>query len=80
MKSPTTKNEHYRALLEQCVQNAVEFQYVLNDSWFSGAENINFVVVDLKKHFVMALKENRGVVVKDEQDTITWTGALSKLA
>ena len=28
----------------------------------------------------MALKENRGVVVKDEQDTLTWTGALSKLA
>ena len=80
MKSPITKNEHYRALLEQCVQNAVEFKYVLNDSWFSGAENMNFVVVDLKKHFVMALKENRVVVVKDEQGNITWTGDLIKLA
>ncbi len=80
MKSPTTKNEHYRALLQKCLQNAVEFKYVLNDSWFSGAENMNFVVVDLKKHFVMALKENRGVVVKNGQDSVTWTGALRELA
>ena len=57
-KSVLTKNEHYRELLQCCVQNAVEFGYVLNDSWFSGAQNMNYVVLGLGKHFVMAMKEN----------------------
>ena len=79
MKSPTTKNEHYRQLLQACVQNDVPFKYVLNDSWFSGAENMNFVVQDLKKYFVMGLKENRKVTCRDEHDSVIWTGVLSDL-
>jgi len=79
MKSMSTKNEHYRELLRCCVQNAVVFGYVLNDSWFSGAENMNFVVLDLKKHFVMALKDNRSVTCCDEQDIVTWTGVMGDL-
>jgi hypothetical protein len=34
-----TKNEHYRAMLQQCVQNQIPFKYVLNDLWFASAEN-----------------------------------------
>ncbi len=79
MKSPVTKNEHYRQLLRACVQNAVAFKYVLNDSWFSGAENMNFVVMDVKAHFVMGLKDNRRVTCCDEEDIVTWTGVLSDL-
>ena len=77
MKSPITKNEHYRQLLQTCVQNAVPFKYVLNDSWFSGAKNMNFVVLDFKKHFIMGFKENRRVTCCDVEDIVTWTGVLS---
>ena len=31
------------------------------DSWYSSAENINFVVQDLQKQVVCALKDNRGI-------------------
>jgi len=79
LKSPLTKNEHYRELLRCCVQNAVIFRYVLNDSWFSSAENMTFVVSDLKGHFVMALKENRRVRCGLESDSVTWTGDLRDL-
>jgi hypothetical protein len=35
-KSKMTKNEYYRAMVEKCVQNQLEFTYVLNDSWYSS--------------------------------------------
>ena len=33
-------------------------KYVLNDTWFTNAENMNFIDELLKKKFVMAIKEN----------------------
>lgn len=58
-RSPVTKNEVYRQLLQQIVLNQIPFRYVVNDVWFASAENMNFVVHDLKRHFVMPLKTNR---------------------
>jgi hypothetical protein len=58
-RSPKTKNEYYREMLQQAVHNQVAFKYVLNDVWFSAAENMNFVKNTLKKDFVMPLKSNR---------------------
>jgi hypothetical protein len=66
-RSPMTKNEHYRAMLQQCVHNQIPFQYVLNDLWFAAAENMCFVKLDLKKEFIMALKANRKVA-RSSQD------------
>jgi hypothetical protein len=65
-RSPVTKNEHYRAMLQQCVHNQIPFQYVLNDLWFAAAENMCFVKLDLKKEFIMALKANRKVALSSE--------------
>jgi hypothetical protein len=62
-RSPVTKNEYYRAMLQQCVRNQIPFQYVLNDLWFAAAENMCFVKLDLKKEFIMALKANRKVAL-----------------
>ena len=62
-RSAVTKNEHYRAMLQQCVQNQIPFHYVLNDIWFASAENMRFVKLDLEKEFVMALKSNRKVAL-----------------
>jgi transposase len=39
---------------------------VLNDSWFASAENMKFVKKDLKKEFVMPLKDNRKVAMSLE--------------
>ena len=37
------------------------FRYVLWDTWFSAADNMKFVVLDLCRHFVGAIKDNRKV-------------------
>ena len=65
-RSAVTKNEHYRAMLQQCVQNQIPFRYVLNDIWFASAENMRFVKLDLEKEFIMALKANRKVALSAE--------------
>jgi hypothetical protein len=62
-RSPTSKNEHYRALLEQAVQNQIPFRYVLNDVWYSAAENMLFIRHALGKDFIMPLKTNRKVAL-----------------
>ncbi len=42
-RSPITKNAYYRALLEQAVQNHIPFRYVLDDVWYSVAENMMYL-------------------------------------
>src|SRR6266481_212874 len=62
-RSPKTKNEYYREMSQQALRNQVDFKYVLNDVWFSAADNMNFVKKTLKKDFVMPLKSNRKVAL-----------------
>jgi len=62
-RSPKTKNEYYREMIQQAFHNQILFKYVLNDVWFSAADNMNFVKTALKKDFVMPLKSNRKVAV-----------------
>lgn len=61
-----TKNEMYRALMQQAVKNQIPFNYALNDIWFASAENMNFVKITLEKEFVMPLKGNRKVALSAE--------------
>ena len=57
-----SKNELVRRRLHIMVyQNHILFKYVAFDTWFSSAENINYIVKDLKKHVVCAIKDNRTV-------------------
>jgi len=62
-RSPVGKNEYYRAMLQQAVTNQLLFRYVLNDSWYSSAENMRFVKQTLHKDFVMPLKANRKIAL-----------------
>jgi hypothetical protein len=64
--SKTTKNEHYRCMLQAVCKNKIPFQYVLNDIWFASAENMRFVKLDLQKDFIMALKSNRKVALTED--------------
>lgn len=66
-RSPVTKNEHYRALLEACVRNRIPFAYVLNDNWYASAENMRFVHQTLSRDFVMALKANRKIALSAQE-------------
>lgn len=66
-KSETTKNELLRNRLKILVfQNRIKFRYALWDTWYSSAENMEFVVNDLKRHFVCAIKENRTVALSQQ--------------
>lgn len=68
-RSKVSKNEHARNLLQSTVDNQIPFKYVLNDVWFASAENMRFIRLDLKKHFVMPLKTNRKVALSLEQQS-----------
>lgn len=65
-KSLKTKNEHFREMLLQ-VRQQVAFHYVLGDSWFSSAENINFITRKLAKQAVMAVECSRTVALSDKE-------------
>ena len=65
-RSPVTKNEYARQLLQQAGDNQIPFQYVLNDVWFASAENMVFIKQNLQKDFVMPLKANRKVALSLE--------------
>jgi len=60
-KARQNKNDLYRQMLKTCVRNGLPFRYVLNDTWFASAQNMIFVKDELKKEFVMPLKDNRKV-------------------
>jgi len=60
--SEVTKNELMRSMIATCVNNALNFRYVLMDSWFASVENFEFIVKK-KKHFIAALKDNRLVAL-----------------
>ncbi len=64
-RSEQTKNSRYRQLLQVCLHNHLAFRFVLNDSWYASADNMKFVHLDLKKEFVMAIKENRKVAFSE---------------
>ncbi|HMQ50329.1 MAG TPA: hypothetical protein PKA00_23110 [Saprospiraceae bacterium] len=36
------------------------------DTWFTAKENLDFVHLDLKKHFVAALKSNQQVALSEQ--------------
>lgn len=78
-KSSKTKNEIYREMLRKIEHiNMVNFGYVANDIWFSSAENMICVKTELKKDFVMAIKENRLVALSEEdKQQGKWVGARS---
>jgi hypothetical protein len=64
-KSEKTKNELLREMIEACLRNDLKFLYVLLDSWFSSAENFDFIT-DKERHFIAALKDNRLVALTEE--------------
>ena len=69
-RATISKNQHYQNMLKNCVRNQVPFRYVLNDVWFSAADNMKLIKAELGKDFVMPLKSNRKVALsgQDKKD------------
>ena len=61
-QAPQTKNDLFRSLLYQAHQNRIPAQYVLSDSWYTNAENINLVRA-FAMHYVGAVKSNLQVAL-----------------
>ena len=73
-RSALSKNARFRTLLQVCVHNALAFAYVLADLWYAAADNMEFIVQVLHKHFVMPLKSNRKIALSaDEQQAGRYT-------
>lgn len=77
-KSPYTKNEYLRQMLH-VAQQQVAYRYVLADSWYASAENLNAVLA-LDHHFLFALESSRTVAVSEAARAAGQFQALSSLA
>ena len=66
-RASITKNEYFRKLTKQAVQNQVQFEYVLADSWFGASANMEFLHHELQKKFIFGLKTNRLVALSEEE-------------
>jgi hypothetical protein len=62
-QSPFTKNEYLQQML-RVAQPQVAYRYLLADSWYASAENMNLVRA-LGHHFVFALESSRTVALSD---------------
>lgn len=60
--STVSKQERFRRLITQSITNQLIFSYILADSWFCSAENINFIH-KVQRLFIMPLKSNRKVAL-----------------
>lgn len=64
-KASTSKNEHFRNLIQQSIDNKVLFDHVLADNWFGSKENMKFIH-GLDKKFILGVKSNRTVALSDK--------------
>lgn len=60
--SSKTKNELFREMITRCDCN-FRFDYVVADSWYSSAENMEMIKQKLQSNFIIALKSNRLVAL-----------------
>jgi hypothetical protein len=65
-KSPESKNEKFRRMVKQAVQNDLHFKYVLMDIWFGSAQNMTYIKEDCGRDFITPLKSNRKIALSLE--------------
>lgn len=72
-KSPTTKNDLLRQMMQQSIHNQLQFKYVLADSWFASSENMLFIHRK-KKYFIFDMKSNRKAALSEaDRNEGRWT-------
>ena len=73
-----TKNELFRAMISQCSER-FSFDYVITDSWYAAADNMQQIKQVLHSNFIMALKSNRKVALSKEAKTAKAYTSISSL-
>lgn len=66
-KASVTKNELFRALIQQALDNQVAFDYILADNWFGSKANMQFIHETAKKSFIIGIKSNRCVALTSHE-------------
>jgi hypothetical protein len=64
-KASVSKNQHFRSLIQQSVDNKVLFEHVLADNWFGSKENMEFIE-SLGKKFILGIKSNRTIALSGD--------------
>ncbi len=62
-RSPVSKNELARQLINQAITNQIPFRFCLFDVWFASAENMKFIKLEKQKDFICPLKANRKIAI-----------------
>ena len=62
-RSPVSKNQYCRQLIQHAVENHLPFRFVLFDIWFASAENMMFIKQQQERDFICPLKANRKVAL-----------------
>lgn len=62
-KASINKNEMFRQIIQQAVNNRVLFDYVLADNWFGSKANMAFIHETLRKSFIFGVKSNRCIAM-----------------
>lgn len=66
-RSSVTKNQMFRQMISQAINNKVKFDYVLADTWFGAKKNMEFVHYEMKKKFIFGIKSNRLIALSKEE-------------
>jgi hypothetical protein len=64
-KSKISKQEQFRNLVSEAVWK-MPVSYVLADTWYCCADNMNHIVNECNSHFILGCKENRNVALSLE--------------
>jgi hypothetical protein len=66
-QSSVTKNQMFRKMIQQAIENQVKFEYVLADNWFGAKDNMEFIHYDIQKKFIFGIKANRLISLSLEE-------------
>lgn len=77
--SDITKQDLFRNLIKQSIDNNLIFRYILADSWFCSVENMNFISA-LQSHFIFPLKVNRKIYLSESDKALGLHQSIELLA
>lgn len=66
-QSSITKNQMFRSMIQQAIDNQVKFDYVLADNWFGAKDNMEFIHYEKQKKFIFGIKANRLIALSLEE-------------
>jgi hypothetical protein len=69
IRNTISKHEQFRSLIKEAGWK-MPIEYVLADTWYSCAENMNYIVNQVGTHFILGCKENRRIALSLEDKKV----------